>query len=124
MVRTRTGKEFITTYTAAATQNYEKLIAQIAALHMRGKQPEALPVAIEIDAYFPVPQSWSQKKAEQALAGIVLPNVKPDWDNISKSVCDSLKRIVWEDDKQVVMGRVRKMYAERPRLEVAVWRVS
>ncbi len=51
----------------------------------------------------------------EALAGIVRPEVKPDWDNIAKC-SDAFNGIVWGDDASVVDGFVRKAYAETPAL--------
>lgn len=123
VMRTRSGREFVVAYTAAETRAYEKLLAQIAAMHMRGRKPEELPVAVEVTAYLPVPSSWAGSKRDAALAGAIVPNVKPDWDNIGKTL-DALKGIVWLDDKQIAEACVRKLYAENPRLEVSVWRIG
>lgn len=49
----------------------------------------------------------------------IYPTTKPDTDNIAKSILDSLNKIAYLDDKQVVDLRVRKRYAEVP--SVSVW---
>ena len=67
---------------------------------------------IAIDVYFAVPKSYSDKKRRHALAGLIKPTVKPDWDNISKNICDALNGIAYPDDKAIVSGRVNKHYAE------------
>ncbi|HYX36846.1 MAG TPA: RusA family crossover junction endodeoxyribonuclease [Oligoflexus sp.] len=40
-------------------------------------------------------------------------DVKPDWDNISKLVCDAATQsgVLWDDDCQIVDGRSIKLYA-------------
>lgn len=40
-------------------------------------------------------------------------DVKPDWDNISKLVCDAATQsgVLWGDDAQIVDGRCIKLYA-------------
>jgi Holliday junction resolvase RusA-like endonuclease len=40
-------------------------------------------------------------------------DVKPDWDNISKLVCDAATQsgVLWHDDCQIVDGRSIKLYA-------------
>ena len=50
---------------------------------------------------------------EAALAGLIHPTKKPDWDNFAKAV-DALNMIVWVDDAQIVDGRVKKIYHEAP----------
>lgn len=38
---------------------------------------------------------------------------KSDWDNIGKAVSDALNGVAYEDDDQIVMGRVVRRYAAR-----------
>lgn len=48
---------------------------------------------------------------------------KPDRDNLEKSLKDSLKGLLWNDDSQVCAGPIYKMYAagdEQPCVEVQV----
>lgn len=75
---------------------------------------------IEIFAYFKVPQSFGKKKREQALEGLIRPTVKPDWDNISKNICDALNGTAYNDDKAIVYGIVHKYYAENDYAEVRI----
>ena len=49
----------------------------------------------------------------------IYPTVKPDTDNIAKSILDALNGIAYKDDKQVVTLSVKKRYDEVPR--VSVW---
>jgi Holliday junction resolvase RusA-like endonuclease len=42
----------------------------------------------------------------------VFPTVKPDTDNIAKSILDSLNNIAYLDDKQVVKLEVEKYYSD------------
>ena len=43
-------------------------------------------------------------------------NVKPDFDNTLKHLCDCLNKLVWKDDTQVVRAHIRKEYSlDRPR---------
>lgn len=114
------GRPFASVYTPAATRAYEKALGLAAKVAMRGNGGVMIgPLRLTVTAFMPVPASWSRKKRDSALAGILRPTVKPDWDNLGK-MTDALKGIVWADDTQVVDGRVIKLYDERPRLRVEV----
>jgi Holliday junction resolvase RusA-like endonuclease len=78
---------------------------------------------VDVIAVFPIAQSWAKKKQASALAGTEPPCVKPDHDNLAKSL-DALNGIVWGDDKQIVFSRVFKIYGERPCLRVVVNRAD
>lgn len=67
---------------------------------------------IEINAFFKIPKSFSKTKQTQALKNNIRPTIKPDWDNISKNVCDALNCIAYPDDKAIVKGSVEKYYGE------------
>jgi Holliday junction resolvase RusA-like endonuclease len=49
----------------------------------------------------------------------IYPTIKPDTDNIAKSILDSLNGIAYKDDKQAVKLTVEKRYDEIP--SVSVW---
>lgn len=107
------------TYTPAETVNYETFVKMC----FLDKYPDAIPedgnVVIAIDAYFPIPDSWSKKKKQQALDGDIRPR-KPDWDNIGKAVSDALNGIAYKDDAQAYDARVIKRYGEKPCVKVAI----
>jgi Holliday junction resolvase RusA-like endonuclease len=44
----------------------------------------------------------------------------PDFDNLEKFAVDSINKIVFEDDKQIVSCRTDKRYSERPRTEILI----
>jgi Holliday junction resolvase RusA-like endonuclease len=77
-------------------------------------------VRLAVIAYLAVPKSYGKAKRADCLAGRILPIVKPDFDNIAKSVADALTGVLWVDDKQVVAGSCLKMWAETPSLYVRV----
>lgn len=113
------GKAFVHTYPDPDTEAYEKVLAQAAALFMRGRPPTANPVALLVHSFRPIPVSWSKRDQEAALAGAIRPTSKPDWDNHAK-VTDALNGIVWHDDSQVVDGRSIKIYSDIPALRIEV----
>lgn len=106
-------------YNDKTNTNYEKLVAreykaQCNGIYFVGE------LEVVIIAYFGIPKSWSKKKKEQALDGEIRPQSKPDVDNISKIILDSLNKIAFEDDKDVVDLTIHKWYAEEPRVEVTI----
>jgi Holliday junction resolvase RusA-like endonuclease len=105
--------------TPSATRAYEAQLKFAASQAMGRRLPLSGAVKCEMTATVPIPQSWSKKKKAAALAGLLRPTTKPDWDNYAKT-CDALNQIVWVDDAQVVDGRVVKFYGEQPMLVVTV----
>lgn len=73
-----------------------------------------------INAYFPIPKSWSKTKKQAASNGEIRPETKPDTDNISKIILDSLNQIAYYDDKSVCDLTVHKYYSNEPRVEVTI----
>ena len=65
-----------------------------------------------------IPKSESKKRKKKMLANEILPTKMPDWDNIGKIITDALNGLAYEDDKQIVDGRVIKLHGEEPRVEV------
>ena len=78
------------------------------------------PVSVRIEAYFPVPKSFSNKRAGKALAGEIVPTKKPDADNIAKIICDALNGVAYMDDTQVIELTVVKKYAREPKVKVSI----
>lgn len=107
-------------YTPERTRAYEKALRTEAALAMRGKKMLAGALIARIEAFFPIPQSWSKLKRTRALIGTVCHTTKPDCDNICKAALDALNGIVFRDDAQVVKATVSKHYAVKPYLLVTV----
>ena len=85
---------------------------------------EGVYVEASITAYFPIPKAFSKKKRQLAIDGKVLPDKKPDVDNISKSILDALNGIAYHDDSQVTSLWVWKQYAKNePYVEVELQEV-
>lgn len=117
VITPRAGKSFASVYTPKETRTYESALALAGKVAMRSRPPMEGPLDVEITAVMPVPASWSNKKRDAALAGTIWPTGKPDADNIMKML-DSLNKIVWADDSQIVHAVIIKRYGESPFLEV------
>lgn len=110
-------------YTPDRTKEYEELIA------LRFKESnkgETIKGACEVwvTAFYGIPDSFSKKKKQEAVNGLIFPTVKPDADNVLKIVMDALNGVAYEDDKQVVKAICDKRYGENPRIEVAIYEVK
>ncbi len=77
-------------------------------------------LAMKVTAYFQIPKSVSKKKRDDMLSGVVRPTVKPDADNILKSIADSLNKVAYDDDKQIVSCIFDKFYSDRARMEIII----
>ena len=107
-------------YTPSKTRSYEQSLAWAAKVAMQGKRLIEGPVQVEVDAFFVPPESWSKKKKDAAMLAEIYPTGKPDADNILKIAADSLNKIVWIDDAQIVTAEVFKRYAFEAGLKIRV----
>lgn len=105
------GKRF---YTPKGTSRYEASIAWEARQAMRGRPPLTCPLSVEIEVHLPAPKHWSIRKRKDALAGLLLPAVRPDLDNYVKALLDGLNGIAFVDDGQITELRARKRYSDLP----------
>ena len=114
------GKAFVHTYPDPDTEAYEKVLAQAAALFMRGRAPTENPVALLVHAFKPIPESWTKRDRTAALAGAIRPTSKPDSDNYLKVGMDAMNGGIWRDDSQVVDARCIKAFSDSPALRIEV----
>lgn len=117
--RPRFNRETGVAYTPEKTRTYEQMLRLAAVDAMAGRPPLEGPLELDMLVVVPIPASWPKKKQAAALAGEIRPIGKPDWDNFGKTV-DAGNLVLWIDDGQVVDGRVRKVYGDRPRMEIRV----
>lgn len=75
---------------------------------------------VRIQVFYEIPKSSTKTKKAAMAAGEILPDKKPDIDNIAKAVLDALNEVAYRDDAQVVELQMRKKYSDRPRLEICI----
>lgn len=111
------------TYTPEKTAKYENLVALEFSNAFPLWKPTTEPIEMTMTAFLGIPKSWSKKKHQQALEGLLRPTKKPDTDNIAK-IKDALNGIAFVDDAQVIKETVSKEYSDQPRLEITIeiWR--
>lgn len=81
-------------------------------------------IKVEIQAFYPIPKSWSKKKRNDAIFERIRPTTKPDCDNIIKVVLDALNGVAYYDDKQVVSVSCDKYYGETGYLRVKIQEIT
>lgn len=87
----------------------------------RPKMPLSGPLELSFCATFPVPRSWTKKRREAALRGKMWHTAKPDTDNLAKQLKDAMTRLgFWQDDRQVAVCHMEKIYGERGEWSVRV----
>lgn len=120
-VITATGvrKIWIQNYPDPNTAAYEKVLAYAARSVMKSKLPTAEACVLLAHSFREIPKSWSKRDQNDAMAGRLFPTSRPDWDNYGK-ITDALNGIVWNDDSQVIDGRVIKRYSATPGLRIEV----
>jgi len=84
-------------------------------------EPFDCPLSVKVEAFMPIPESWSIKKRLAAQSGQIMPTTKPDADNIIKML-DAFNKVVWKDDSAIVSLVVIKRYSLTPMLRIEVWK--
>lgn len=113
--RTFTG---VRTYTPRKTAEYESLVR--ISYRQVSKQKLEGAISATIYGYFEPPRSISKKQREQMLKGDISYIKKIDSDNLAKSILDALNGVAYDDDAQVCLLIVQKLYAETARVEVVL----
>lgn len=114
-------------YTPTATADWEHFAAVELRAAWEAKPPLTGPLGCEIVAVFPRTAALLRKvRGEYKYPTWRLPHaVKPDADNIAKSVLDGVEKAgIIGDDKQIALLTVCKHWAmihEEPRVEVRIW---
>ena len=109
---TKTGRAF----TPGDTITYENWI-KCCYQNQCGKFIDGAVKAI-IYVYYKIPKSYTKKRVQAIRDGLEMPLKKPDSDNIAKIVLDSLNKIAFDDDAQVVeLTIIKKWTEEQERIE-------
>jgi Holliday junction resolvase RusA-like endonuclease len=115
-VNTNTG----IAYTPTKTKDYEQLVVQYFWLKYQKSKPIEGRVKISIIAYFGIPKGTSKKDKELMLNNTISPTKKPDIDNITKIILDSLNKVAFKDDNQVTKIDIEKLYSETEKVYVRI----
>ena len=107
------------TFTDSKTANAEAWV-KACAMQQVGQLMLEGPLAVLIKVTCEIPASWSKTKKVLASSGEMRPTSRPDLDNVCKLCLDSLNRLVWIDDAQIVTMTLAKLYGEIPSTEITV----
>ena len=112
-------------YTPKETLIYENYVKMCYSDYANqfGWLPYESQVRAEIEVLVAVPKSDSKTKKKAKIEGMIRPAVKPDCDNLAKSILDSLNGLAYQDDKQVVELSIKKYYAENAEVRVRLTEV-
>lgn len=113
----RVGK--MQSITPEQTKDYESLI-RWSYKAAGGKYLGEKLISVDIQAFYPIPKSFSKAKRNDAIFERIRPTTKPDLDNCAKAVLDALNGVAFYDDSQVVDLTIRKFYGERPHIKVTI----
>lgn len=112
---------YVKTYTPEKTVEYENLVRLEYRRQCKDfKFDDDVALDARIIAYYSIPKSASKKKRQAMLDHTLRPLKKVDCDNLAKIVLDSLNKIAYRDDVQVVDCQVRKFYSDNPRIVVTI----
>lgn len=103
---TKTGRAF----TTKDTMIYENLVKRCYQEQCGKVLNGAIRARIEV--YYKIPRSYTKKRIQAIRDGLEMPLKKPDSDNIAKIVLDSLNKLAFDDDAQVVELTVIKRWTE------------
>ena len=116
---TRIGNS-VRMYDPKKTANFKtdlKMMAQIAKKERKYQIPDGA-ISVKIQVTRRVPKSWSRKKQQDAINGMIHPITKPDLSNYIKSIEDALNGVLWEDDNATVQLISSKKYGKAGRVVV------
>lgn len=113
--------KFAHAYTPKKTKDYEDSV-RFAFMATTDAPMPIYPREISLEAHMTIamsiPKSYSKKKTEQCRTGIIVPNKKPDIDNVVKSILDACNGYCFEDDSQIVRLKAEKIYSDTPYVDV------
>lgn len=112
ILRTKDGRQFIGKTSKSKVKAWGELFAMAIRKH-RPDVPIEGPLWLRLTIAFPLNKGDKAKSCPHT--------VKPDWDNLPKTICDVMtKEGFWHDDCQVVFGQVVKCRHHKPFVGIRV----
>ena len=107
------------TYTPPRTAEYESRIAQ-AFRAAGGEIAPRIPLMVAIRVIKGIPNSAPRHIKAMMRDGYIVPDTRPDLDNVIKAVLDGLNGLAWHDDSQATAIVAKQEYADIPGLRVTI----
>ncbi len=101
------------------TLSYENLVRWVFTNTMEARKLQG-EIEAKIVAMYPIPKNMTKKNRQLIDEGKLHPTKKPDLDNVAKIILDSLNKIAFDDDSQVIRLVVEKHFSDEPRVEVTL----
>ena len=108
-----TSKGISRTYTPLKTKNFEDFVRTWLQVKYKGKPIEG-PINLEVKFSLPIPKSYTKKKKSECLSDGSNHFIKPDLDNLEKSVMDAAEGVLYRNDSQICSKISSKRWAEEP----------
>lgn len=102
-------------YTPKETKDYENVL-RAELLKQWGRDPIEKGVPLKIECVFHIEKPKSSKRE--------YPTVKPDGDNLLKSILDAANGVLFNDDAQVVKMVIEKNYSTEGFIELRISRLD
>ena len=122
-IKMRTGRFIRRGVTPEKTVRAETLIRELFAIKYQGFEPLEGPVSMRVEAFLSSPKSASRKKRAAMEAGEIVPEKRPDVDNVMKLCADALQGLAFRNDSQVADATIRKRYSAIPRTVIRIERL-
>lgn len=84
------------------------------------KEPLTGPIELTLVFFFPIPKGTSKALRTQMLNRVILPDKKPDEDNLAYLVTNALKQLVYDDDRRICAKHVYKFYGTEAKTVIKV----
>lgn len=101
-------------YTPSKTVSYENWVKLSYQMQVEDKEPLTGYIKANVVAYFEPPRSASRFTKQKMYEGEIRPDKRPDIDNITKIIFDSLNGLAYHDDAAIVYSTTIKKYVEGP----------
>lgn len=115
---------YVHTYTPEKTRVFEEAIRFEFMASNSEKMPvyeREIPLKAKVLIGVSIPKSYSKKKQALCRDRVLVPDKKPDIDNILKAVFDAISNgYAYEDDVQIVQVYAEKFYSKEPFVEVEI----
>lgn len=115
--RHRMGNGFSYDPQSKIKNNHKTIIAQGMREHSLKPLQGAIGASLVINVG--LPKSWSKKKRKALLGQFV--TSRPDNDNYEKFYFDVMNEIAYKDDCLIALNRCRKVYAEKPSVNIELY---